>query len=396
MKRLLLAPAVLLLCAAGPVGSAKTNVLLISIDALRADRVTPELMPRLHALGVQGLSFRRAYAHSTWTLPSHATMLGGRYPAEHGAGGSPRKMRRMRDGGVMLAEILADRGWTTASLVNVALLSQKTGVTRGFDFQTVSPGFQDNLAQGGNLLVALRKPAFVFVHSYMVHDYTEYIDDKAPECVRAPVRPTRECGPKRTVYDKAVRCADRELGALFDRLKAAGLWDDLMVLVTADHGESLCDGPSGARNGHGWFPYEEVIRVPLLIKLPRGRRAGEFLEGPALLVDTAPTVLDALGLPPEPTFSGKSLLGRPPDPNRLVRFEGDNFRGVSQGGWKFVEVGRHTRLYNLQDDPTEAFPLTEPSRESMLRAVLGPEPTASVGAPITMPREALRAAGYLP
>lgn len=385
----------------------KSSVLLLSIDNLRADRVTPELMPRLHALGREALRFNRTYSPATWTLPSHATLLSGRHPSAHGAGGTSLSPRPMRGDGPTLAEVLSRAGWRTMSVGNASFFRRELGLTRGFAPQLVNYWAMDTLPHAGRLFEALRKPAFLFVHSFRVHAFihdrgeAKYEDCAMPEYVKPEGRET-DCAQLRRSYDRAARCADRSFGRLVDELKDARIWDDALVVVTSDHGESLCDGHEGARRGHEGLPYEEQVRVPLFVKLPGGRRGGEQTDEPAHLVDVAPTVLDALGLAPEPAFSGKSLLRPGPPRERVIHLEGEQHSGAAYaavivGGWKLIETGGSVQLYDLGSDPEERHGLSDPGREARLRGLLPKRRGARAGAPSRgMPVEELRATGYLP
>ncbi len=301
-----------------PAVSSPPNIVLITLDTTRADRMgflgsTRGLTPNLDALARQALVFSRAYAQVPLTTPSHATILSGTYPQLNHVNymGDP-----LSKGLPFLPEILHKNGYKTAAFVGALVLDPlklAPGFDRGFDvydagFHRRRPG-EDNyqsLERRGEEVVRravawLNKrpagPFFLWVHLYDPHDpYTP------PE----PYRTRYRAAP----YDGEVAYCDSVVGKLIAELQTRNLFDGSVIAVVADHGEAF--GEHG-ENHHGIFLYDETIHVPLLMKLPRQRTA-THVETRVGLVDIAPSILQALHLPIPQAMQGKALLHfRTPD-----------------------------------------------------------------------------------
>jgi arylsulfatase A-like enzyme len=286
------------------------NVLLVTIDTLRADRVGAYgsalgLTPTLDAFAREGARFEVARAHVPLTLPSHTTILTGLYPPATGV----RDNGSFRFDGAhpTLAGVLKQAGYTTGAFVGAFVLDARFGLNAGFDM------YDDRMhGSSANLEVVQRtaeevldpayrwitagspqppapSPWFAWVHLYDPHEpYTP------PE----PFASRYAADP----YAGEVAYADAALGAFVGRLRAAGALNHALVVIASDHGESL--GEHGERT-HGLFAYEATLRVPLLVWAPPAIRP-VVVTSPARLVDIMPTILDLVGVGAPSALDGRS------------------------------------------------------------------------------------------
>ena len=248
-------------------------IVVVSIDTLRADHLPiygyrKIATPSIDALAADGVVFDRAYTHSPQTLPAHVALLSGRLPFENG----------VRDDGVaappntrFLQQLLRDRGYTTGGIVSTPLLGRGTGIERGFDFFDAAfplraparPGDEAAARDGAEseaiaerwLGAAATSRLFLFLHL------------NEPHKPYAPPDRFSALAP----YDGEIAYADELVGRLLKYLKAHQLYDRSTIVLLSDHGEGL--GDHGERE-HGLFLYEEVVRVPLIVKQPAGVGAG--------------------------------------------------------------------------------------------------------------------------
>jgi arylsulfatase A-like enzyme len=307
------APCLLVLCTIAPGCSgrqARPSVLLISIDALRADHVGAYGYPRpttpfLDSLAARGQRFERAYVPLPATAPGHATLLTSLHPAQHGV---VSNTMALPDQAQTLAEVLQQQGYATLGAVAVFYLKARYGFAQGFGAfsDAWSPRARGNAAERrsaadvnaslATLLASYAKqkrdqPFFLFVHYYDVHAPYQ----RRPRYTVADASAT-EAGPDGSsatvdAYDAGIRYVDEQIRELHTRLQQLGLADNLLICVTADHGEQL--GDHGYAQGHADI-YRETIRVPLIVQGP-GVRAGR-VERPVSSMDVAASLLRLLGL----------------------------------------------------------------------------------------------------
>jgi arylsulfatase A-like enzyme/Tfp pilus assembly protein PilF len=284
------------------------DVLLVTVDTLRADAVgaygnAGAQTPWIDRLAAAGVRFDFAHAQSVVTLPSHANILSGRYPPDHGV--RDNSGFRFPKGVDTLATLLKARGYRTGAFVSAFTLDARFGLGRGFDVYddalsgaTARPAFlvqersgSATVARARAWLTAADGPSFAWVHIY------------EPHFPYAPPEPfaSRFAGDP---YRGEVAAADAALGPLLEPLLAAGDAGRTLVVLTADHGEAL--GEHGEAT-HGIFAYEATLRVPLILYQPRLFRP-RVVSSLARHVDLLPTILDALALPPPPRLPGRSLL----------------------------------------------------------------------------------------
>ena len=291
------------------------NIILVTLDTTRADRMDflgskRGLTPNLDIFARDSAVFTRAYSQAPLTPTSHSTILTGTYPQYHQVLIFPIPLAEDLP---YLPAILKEHGYSTAAFVGSIAVDFKWG-TPGFErgFDTYDAGFswdaytpktryQTVERRGGEVvehaLAWLQQhpkgPFFIWVHLFDPHDPYD------------PPEPYKSRYAK-TPYDGEIAYVDSVMAKFFGQLKASGLYDDTVVALTADHGESL--GAHG-EDTHGIFVYDETIHVPLVIKLARGAAAQKRIEDRVELADIMPTLLGSVGIAVPGKVQGQSLLG---------------------------------------------------------------------------------------
>jgi len=396
----------------------RTNLLLITLDTLRADRLgsygyKPAATPALDRLAREGVRFADATSNAPLTAPAHGALFTGLYPARYG----------LRDNGSTalpadrptLAEILRKDGYRTAAFISAFVLDRAYGFDRGFDvFDSRFSGdaSQDklNVARTADdvLKAALPwleqapagSPFFAWVHFYDVH---------APYLPPEPYRTTFRASP----YDGEIAYVDSAVGKLIAALERKGVLDHTLVVAIGDHGESL--GEHGEAD-HGVFLYDSVLRIPFIMRLPGTHRAGSVVHKQVRSVDLLPTVLDLLRVRAPRALDGVSLVGpirgQPRahvPPSYAETFYGKLRHGWSEtyslrvGEWKLIDAPK-PELYDLRKDQREATSLIERKPAvagrlaADLREMIRELASGAVIEPRTPDRETverLRSLGYL-
>jgi arylsulfatase A-like enzyme len=368
--RLIFAAALATLSGGALAQTPQTPVILISIDTLRADHLssygyTRTRTPNIDSFDDHGTLYTQADCQIPFTFPSHASLLTSTYPFENQV---EENAVALAPGAVTLASVLHAHGYKTAAFIGTVFMEKEMALDQGFEFYDspfhydafspmsgsmflgVAPGSANagkDRRDGALVVRAARQwltanysgnatqPPFAFIHLFDMHK--PYTDG----------------------YDGRLAYVDHLIGLLKETLVQTGIWDKALVILVADHGESLGDH---GESSHGYFIYESTLRVPLIIHWPAGTASHPArVTDPVGLIDVAPTVLDFLHLPMPPSFEGNTLLGANATTARAVYAESlhahDAFgwaplRSLRVGPLKYIEAP-HPELYNLQTDPHE-------------------------------------------
>lgn len=282
----------------------RPNVILIVVDALRADHLTHaaysrNTSPFLDKLTTRGVVFERTISQSSWTKTSLPSLLSSLYPEAHGV----RRVEDVLPNSVqLLPELLKKHGYRTFGIHGNPWMEERFGFNQGFDEFIFKHWYKETLDARVLNEQALRwldkeseRPFFLFLH---------YMD------VHSPWRPPKEFdifGPEGVdQYDASILFVDSQIGALYEDLEKRGRADDTWVIITADHGEEFLEH-GNERWGHGVTLYQEVLRVPLIFHHPSEAASGKRVSQQVRLIDIAPTILDLLRIPIPEEMDGVSL-----------------------------------------------------------------------------------------
>ena len=426
---------------ARPFKLARKNVILISLDTVRADHLgfmghERATSPNLDRLAARGVYFTQCISQAPWTTPAHFSILTGLYPSTHG-GNQPfqAQSRRVPRGLSTLGAILGRAGYVPVAFTGRGSISASFGFDQGFDFYNETQDGADG--QGDVRLVVDKALAwlernrersfFLFLHTYEPHH--PYLD---PYFVRREaLAETDEDALALARYDGDIRRADHHVGRLLDWLEQTGLLAETLIVVTSDHGEEF-PGDRGRRLGkirHGHSLYDEQLRVPLVVWGLDERPASGRVDVQVRSIDILPTVLDALGLEvpadvqgaslrplvagrsvePRPAYSEATSLGPERDSLRWRGFK--YIRRLSLGELPHpnsvgLELGPPEALYDLAADPGESRnlaperPQTVEELRRLIAALTGRTATTEEG-PFEVREldadlvDALRALGYV-
>lgn len=396
-----------------PADPKRPDLIVISLDTTRRDRLSLHgygrpTTPEIDRFAANAVVFESAITAGSWTLPSHTTMFSGEYPDRHGVFGSSSMLL---DDTPWLPEILRQNGYGTAAFTGGGYLEPVFGHGRGYDrYGTIDVAYplrsfaeregdqrtksmsvtseQERKALIEFVEQPRRRPMFLFVHTYAVHNYSatpeslaelgveqskipsvmKLVDRKVASRQYRTQSPTERGllkGRADLVYDATLRDADRFVGELLAALERSGRLERSVVVILSDHGEEIFDRDD---IGHGQTVFDEQVRVPLIIKAP-GFAPGR-IDNLVSLVDLTPTLLELLGLPPlERSADGRSLvpllrgeeLDTAPVISRGDR-KGTIHRSLRGSALKLIEnkpVGGegNYELYDLRTDPGERAPL---------------------------------------
>lgn len=366
-----------------PDTAAAGNVLIVVLDTVRSDHLScygyPEpTSPAIDRLAADGVLFYRLMPQSSWTRPSVASLLTSTYPPAHGA---EERYDPVRPGLPGLAEALNGQGYASLGVVTNPNCLPVWGLGNGFaryvSFATGKAPKQANDAAAVDAALdgianLAGRPWFVYLHLMAAHrPYT------APPVYASRFRPNRFVGTRSqrriqkdlVLYDGEIACADDQVGRLIDFLKRIGCYDQTLIILLSDHGEQFFEH---GEQGHGMSLYDEELRVPLIVKLPGSKLAGERRRALVEMVDVAPTALDVLGLHPEPRFQGRSFAGIIQQDRwearagfASLRLDGESQRTVKNVLAKYTvdDTAGLTYWFNLEKDPDELRPLFAPTPE---------------------------------
>ncbi len=376
----------------------KTNVIVISIDTLRADHVgcygyERPTSPTLDNLASEGLLFEDVMSTSPWTLPAHGSLLTGLYPNRHGL---KSYNNPLPNSVVTLSEILSKHGFSTAAVVNSFYVSHRYGFNRGFDDFIYVPGIANlrvTSKVGDEALKCLTKysskPFFIFLHYFDVHsDYCSM-----PWYEELFVRPYHGIANGTTkqlmsfrrgeinlnqtdamhlidLYDAGIRQMDNEIARILSFLKSRKLLGKSLIVITSDHGEEFLDHGGVL---HSQTQYQELLHVPIIMcgpGIPRSKRLKNIVS----LVDVMPTILSLLCVPKPSSLDGFDLSplwqqSASQLPRRYLFAEAskdsvtpdqhnikyDIKRAVRDPRYKlhYDRLTEEIKMYDLQNDPLE-------------------------------------------
>lgn len=404
------------------------NVLFIVVDTLRADHLpaygyTEIQTPSLDAFAQDAIRFDQAFANASWTRPSFASILTGRLPSSHGVMAKPDALA---DELVTMPEAFGDAGWETRGIATNYNVAPYFNFHQGFDrYEYLEPNFvlgADDAAAKLLLVQTLRRvietveaklgrvpagsayqdasvvnarltqwldergasetagaaaaprPFFHFVGYMDPHDpYYPHPYDGTGYSRAANQRPRPEEAPRlRALYDGEIEYWDGQFGQLIEDLKRRGLYEDLTIVVTADHGEEFCD-----HGGfwHGVTLYDEQVRVPLFVKLPRGERAGTVVRHWVQSIDLMPTLLSRFGLEVPEGVQGGSIFAGTDRVYAEESHEGNVLESVRErrgtDEWKILTANQGNprglqpvEVYRVDFDPREQRELSESERDT--------------------------------
>jgi len=441
----------IIITVAGCAGPKKpTDVILVVMDTTRADHLSVygyerETTPNLESFASEAVVYERAWSTSSWTLPGHASLLTGRYVTAHGAHMRPDlapdslgdNPPRLPESVVTAAELLAEKGYHTAAFAGAGWLAPEFGLLQGYSVKDAK-NLRD--VSAGELTDRAIKWLDAIPPGEPVHLLLNYFDAhwpyKPPDgfdifsggtgSARGPGHDKRSRPPipadsdlagklkaAIALYDGEIRYVDQQIGRLFEALRRLGRFNDALIAVVADHGESF--GEHGAM-GHGAWLYETVLRIPFIVRWPGGRNGGTRVEHPVSIVDMAPIIAhetgvkfadDIDGLPPgqrklalaeevpSALFKKHVVKGKTP-------LDRDLIAGIRWPRKLIINMPGSPELFRLDRDPGENQNLADGRLEArLLRDTLRvvsslkpPEPEA----PHPMSEEArarLKALGYM-
>jgi arylsulfatase A-like enzyme len=388
----------------------RPNVLVILIDTLRRDALGSYgggPSPNLDSLAAGGVRFDRAWATGSWTHPSTASLLTGWLPSAHGLGYGPPGTTRLAAAAPMIAEDFRAAGWNTAAASNNKIVSVEDGFGRGFAAFDERAFVADQFHGAERMTRAAIEwldtnpdgPFFLYLHYFDPHDRYQAprpftrrhigraLEEKVRDTSVRAGRPNpfietmnpdaRDLTPDEVRYLKGlyrgeVSYVDHWIGRLLGHLEESGRLDDTIVLVTSDHGEEFLEH-EGLKHAHTL--YDELVAVPLLLRLPGDRHAGAVRAEPVSLVDLPATLRAVAGLPARDGDRAWAVDG-PPSPRVVVAEnwwdEAGPRHGLQQSlvRWphKLVRYGDGTtELFDLDRDPAEQRPLDDDAlRERMV------------------------------
>lgn len=384
-------------------GTRRPNIVLISVDTLRADHLQMydyerNTAPKLGLIASEGIVFENAFSQAPKTAPSHMTMLTGLYPESHGVKNLGEDENSALSHDVpTLAEILGSDGYSTGAVVAGGHVSSSLGFDRGFQYFAEEAWLETALDRAIEIVRDFAnsdEPFFLFLHTYSVHDpyvpppayqifnsedysgniigtreslnelsgeqwsqqhdlYWQAVDPNSPEDVQR----------LKDLYDAAILHTDNLIGKFLAALMALGVFDDTVIVVLSDHGEEFQD--------HGGFQhetlYEEILRVPLIIRLPDsfgGAPRGVRIQNKTRLVDLLPSILELLNVPIPDSVQGKSFFSEAmmkgnEEREIFSQWPREEQFALQNGDWKLIcsMPDSCDQLYDLQADPLETVNL---------------------------------------
>lgn len=354
-----------------PLNVSDMNILFFTLDTTRADRIgcygyENVDTPNMDRLAETGILFKDAICQAPLTLPSHSSIFTGTYPFYHG----------VRDNGgfyleedkITFAEVLKEHGWATSAFIGAFVLDSRWGLDQGidyyfdnFDFAKYKTISLDSVQrEGGEVIDAFfgwleenhQKNFFSWIHLYDPH--TPY-DPPEPYKTRYS---TRRWG----LYDGEIAYVDHLIGKVLDRLKEKDILEKTLIVIVGDHGESLGEHKESS---HGFFIYDAVISVPLIIHFPSSKLGGKRVTEQVETIDIMPTLLQMLELPVPHEVQGKSfvplVMAENKGQDRLAycetyfpryRYGWSELKSLRSSQYKYI-LAPKPELYDIVNDPKE-------------------------------------------
>lgn len=337
--------------------AASRPVVLVTIDTLRADRLTPAIAPELAAFADTGVRFTTARTAVPLTLPAHATLLTGQLPPSHGVHVNGQTLA---DDVPTLATALKAAGYRTAAFVGAYVLDRRFGLSRGFDTyddRVTRDWRASDRLEAERPAAAVVDAALAWLDRAPAGPFLLWVHLYDPHAPYAPPEPHASRFAGRP-YDGEVAYASHQAGRLFARLEAAGRLADAVVVVAGDHGEGL--GAHGEAT-HGMLAYDTTLRVPLVVRAPG--LTPSAINAPVTLADVAPAVLRlAGGAAALPGASGRDLFDANPDAEVYAETEYPAVAGwhplqVLAGATRKLIRSSALEFYDVTADPQEAADL---------------------------------------
>lgn len=400
-------------------GKRTSSVILISIDTLRPDHLScygykakAPTSPTLDRLAREGALFKNALSTTSWTLPAHMALLTSLFDCVHGVKKDEFCLDENR---ITLAEAFQRAGYRTAAFVSGPYLNPAFGFQQGFNeyFDLTSYPYpslddleEDNFKKVEAIFKEIQKanlkshrdvtsprvyekstawleqnhkePFFLFLHFFDVHyDFVapkEYVDLFDPDYTGKltgdqfmgnqsiePGMDPRDYQRLMALYDAEIRFTDDFIGKILDRVRDLGIEDSTAVVVTADHGEEFLDH---GKKGHRHTLYEELLRIPLVFRIPWLEKRGLRIKDPVRIIDVMPTLVELFGLDAGKEMMGRSLVpylkGEETQPPPLHMGElVDKMVSVQSDFWKIVfePKTKISRFFDLKSDPKEQNPI---------------------------------------
>lgn len=418
------------------------NIILITLDTVRADHLScydyhRKTTPNLDKLARQSVLYTKAIAPSSWTFPSHASLFTGKFTSSHGAkydrkgqlritdairGPKSWQMYRARslaEDELTLAQILKEAQYTTGAVVGGPWLKRVFGLDKGFEhyddaqISTVNGRLASQMTAGALewLEKVKKKPFFLFLNYFDAHG--PYMPPKEFATAFLPNLMQRKPGKittkeKIALYDAEILYMDHYIGKFLEKLKADGLYDNTMIIVTSDHGELL--GEHG-EVGHGEFLYQPELHIPLFVKYPAVEVTPARTDAPVQLNDVFVMILNRLGI----EIPRNIQAGLPPQIGHPLVAETyplaplapkGHWRAIFEDNYKFIWNSKNNHLlFDLEKDPGEETNLVakQPQRAakmlSGLNQYLAKLPAPGAAGPAReldeQTKEALRSLGYV-
>lgn len=379
----------------------KPNVIMIVMGTFRADHMgcygyQKNTTPNLDKFAKECLFFRNAYSQSHWTLPSHCSILTSRYPSVHGV---MERGSKLDPAEVTLPETLKNYDFQTAAFTGGLDMKKEHGLDQGFDAYYDDAGEKilgtsDTIfPKAINWLKSAKKdkPFFLYIHTYDTHlpyappapyntifaskDYQGQFKGKelTYEYLKTITGPLPQADIDYVVsqYDGEVAYQDMQFGLFMDAIKKTGLYDNTIIVVTADHGEPLYDHNTWDRFGSQDL-YNGVIKVPLMMKC----LDKDFYTYPAdvQLIDIMPMILGRLGIPLNHGAQGIDALAKKPVRDYIIAESSLTRQSFKKGQWKLIAASSSYELYNLDKDPKEMVNLAPKNPDKvyeMTRELMG-------------------------